>query len=80
LPRGDHHHERLPARRGELHGPERSDDPDRVLVPADPRLEPGLSEATRSELVAADIAYLVVIRADVDTFWAVGLDGTLREL
>jgi hypothetical protein len=52
----------------------------------DPRLEPGLSEATRAELVAADIAYVVVIDPDGtaepagDTFWVVGLDGALRRL
>ena len=46
----------------------------------EPRLEPGLSEATRAELEEADIAYIVVIDSDEDSFWAVGLDGALRRL
>lgn len=47
----------------------------------DPRLEPGLSDATRAELAAADVAYLVVIDQDADDeIWALGIDGTLRRL
>lgn len=48
----------------------------------DPRLEPGLSEQTRAELEAADIAYLVVIDQDGldDEFWVLGVGGTLRKL
>jgi hypothetical protein len=48
----------------------------------EPRLEPGLPEATRAELDAADIAYLVVIVQGEDdhSIWVVGLDGALRQL
>jgi hypothetical protein len=51
----------------------------------DPRLEPGLSEATRAELEAANVAYLVVVDQDTgddidDEIWALGTDGNLRKL
>jgi hypothetical protein len=47
----------------------------------DPRLEPGIPEATRAELEAANVAYLVVIDNDPDLeIWALGLDGNLRQL
>jgi hypothetical protein len=48
----------------------------------DPRLEPGLSAQTRSELVAADVAYLVVVDRDgePDEIWALGVSGALRKL
>jgi hypothetical protein len=51
----------------------------------DPRLEPGLSEATRAELEAANVAYLVVVDQDTgdvidDEIWALGVDGNLRKL
>jgi hypothetical protein len=47
----------------------------------DPRLEPGLSDATRAELEAANVAYLVVVDQDADDeIWALGVDGNLREL
>jgi hypothetical protein len=48
----------------------------------DPRLEPGLAPSTRTELEAANIAFVVVIDNDGfdDEFWASGLDGALRKL
>ena len=48
----------------------------------DPRLEPGLSQATRDELETADIAYFAIIDQDglPDEIWVVGLDGALRRL
>jgi hypothetical protein len=48
----------------------------------DPRLEPGLPAGIRSELEAADVAYLVVVDRDgeEDEVWAVGLDEALRKL
>jgi hypothetical protein len=48
----------------------------------DPRLEPGLSPATRNELEAANIGFIIVIDNDGidDELWASGLDGALREL
>jgi hypothetical protein len=49
----------------------------------DPRLEPGLSAQTRSELAAADVAYLVVVDRDAgeqDDIWVLGVGGQLRKL
>lgn len=48
----------------------------------DPRLEPNLSEAQRSELQARDVAFLLVIDQDgsADDLWASGFDGALRKL
>lgn len=47
----------------------------------DPRLEPGLSEQTRAELEAADVAYIAVIDQDeADEIWVLGLTGVLRKL
>ena len=48
----------------------------------DPRLEPGLSAQTRTELETANVAYLVVIDQDgvEDEIWVLGLDGALRPL
>jgi len=47
----------------------------------DPRLEPGLSEATRTELEAANVAYLVVVDQDPNLeVWVLGVDGNLRKL
>jgi len=48
----------------------------------DPRLEPGLSEATRAELLTADIAYILVLDQDgtEDEFWVAGVDRQLRKL
>ena len=48
----------------------------------DPRLEPGLSENTRTELETADIALLIAIDQDgtEDEIWAQGFDGELRRL
>jgi hypothetical protein len=48
----------------------------------EPRLEPGLPEATRLELEAANVAAIVIIDVDSqggeDQIWALGVDGTLR--
>jgi hypothetical protein len=47
----------------------------------DPRLEPGISEATRAELETANVAYLIVVDQDADDeIWALGVDGNLRKL
>ena len=48
----------------------------------DPRLEPDLPASTAAELVAADVAFLVVIDNDgiPDELWAMGMGGTLRRL
>jgi hypothetical protein len=48
----------------------------------DPRLEPGLSEQTRAELEAADVAYVVVVDQDgvEDEIWVLGVTGVLRRL
>ena len=52
----------------------------------DPRLEPGLSEAVRDELAAANVAYVMVADQNADpenpdfTIWVLGVDGELRQL
>jgi hypothetical protein len=47
----------------------------------DPRLEP-LSDVARAELLAADVAYLVVLDSDgpPPELWLGGFDGSLRAL
>lgn len=52
----------------------------------DPRLEPGLSQAVRDELTAANVAYLIVADQNADPsdpvyeLWVLGVDGNLRKL
>lgn len=50
----------------------------------EPRLEPGLPEATRLELEAANVASIVIIDSDSqgaeDPIWLLGVDGALRRL
>jgi hypothetical protein len=50
----------------------------------EPRLEPGLPEATRLELEAANVAWIVIIDNDSqgaeDQMWVLGVDGALRRL
>ena len=52
----------------------------------DPRLEPGLSQTTRDELEAANVAYVIVADQNADPanpdfeIWALGVDGDLRQL
>jgi hypothetical protein len=50
----------------------------------EPRLEPGLPEATRLELEAANVASIVIIDFDSqgaeDEIWVLGVDGALRAL
>lgn len=50
----------------------------------EPRLEPGVAEATLRELEAANVAAIVVIDNDSqgysDEIWAIGIDGAFRRL